>query len=432
MESKFLLLTLLLFGPSICLAREYKYGEWDYGPGPNGPANWGSVTGAAKCLGAKQSPIDINTAQTIEKDFSPFVFRNYNSNGRSGNARPTGMINTGKTVKISFEGHYLIKGGGLPSIYKLSHMQFHWGSHWVQGSEHKVDGQFFPAEFHLVHYDALQYPSYFDASTQPDGVAILGFFFSVGNHNGPWDAILNRPLHKVKYVGKKFDYTQQPFKLEALLPMNRLDKFYRYRGSLTAPGCYESVTWTVFRHPIEVSEEQLAALRTMTKLAPSQAGDGVHRKEDLILNNCRPVQESNWPQRKVYQSFNHTDVVSTGGDRIGHIGKDYYGQVYGTIGKREQYRMAKEVKKVLIMVVKMHLQTITIVKIPPVPDLITTPVVVAVTTRITMKAAVITMMSGFILLRPITAPRTTQVPLYTDHGTDGHWVKLYLLLAFFC
>ncbi|XP_072019487.1 LOW QUALITY PROTEIN: carbonic anhydrase 1-like [Amphiura filiformis] len=335
MARKLLLLTLHLFGPSICLAREYTYGKWDYGSGPNGPANWGRITGASKCLGANQSPIDINTAETVEKNFSPLLLRNYDNDGWSGNARPVEMTNTGKTVKITFEGHYLVTGGGLPGIYKLAHMQFHWGSHWIQGSEHKVDGQFFPAEFQLVHYDAVRYPSLFDAMTQPDGLAILDFssmlvtMVTVLVNTTQLGMPLNY-LSKVRYVGNTFDYTQQPFRLDSLLPMKHLDTFYRYRGSLTAPGCYESVIWTVFHHPIEISEEQLAVFRTMTKLAPSRSGVGAHRKEDLILDNCRPVQELNWPQRKVDQSFNHQGLVSTGGMGIGQNGQDYYGTIGGT------------------------------------------------------------------------------------------------------
>ena len=34
------------------------------------------------------------------------------------------------------------------------------------------------------------------------------------------------------------------------------DKFYKYQGSLTTPGCYESVTWFVMNsHPIITQDE---------------------------------------------------------------------------------------------------------------------------------------------------------------------------------
>ena len=41
-----------------------------------------------------------------------------------------------------------------------------------------------------------------------------------------------------------------------MLP-NSLEKFYRYSGSLTTPGCFESVTWTVFKDPVTISQDQV-------------------------------------------------------------------------------------------------------------------------------------------------------------------------------
>ena len=46
------------------------------------------------------------------------------------------------------------------------------------------------------------------------------------------------------------------FAMQDLLPKKR-DIFYRYSGSLTTPTCDQSVTWTVFKQPISLSEEQV-------------------------------------------------------------------------------------------------------------------------------------------------------------------------------
>jgi len=46
------------------------------------------------------------------------------------------------------------------------------------------------------------------------------------------------------------------FNLRQLLP-ETMDKFYRYKGSLTTPPCYESVTWTVFENKIKLSSDQV-------------------------------------------------------------------------------------------------------------------------------------------------------------------------------
>ena len=59
-------------------------------------------------------------------------------------------------------------------------------------------------------------------------------------------------------------------RLDQLLPnvMNPMqaDKFFVYEGSLTTPGCYESVTWIVFdTHPV-VTEGQVREISISFKI----------------------------------------------------------------------------------------------------------------------------------------------------------------------
>ena len=46
------------------------------------------------------------------------------------------------------------------------------------------------------------------------------------------------------------------FRFDSLLPANKT-KYFRYSGSLTTPSCKESVTWTVFRDAVNISQYQV-------------------------------------------------------------------------------------------------------------------------------------------------------------------------------
>lgn len=58
--------------------------------------------------------------------------------------------------------------------------------------------------------------------------------------------------------------------LSDLIPKEeKLRRYFRYLGSLTTPGCDETVVWTVFEEPIQLQEEQVcrAQLRVQTPTA---------------------------------------------------------------------------------------------------------------------------------------------------------------------
>ena len=54
------------------------------------------------------------------------------------------------------------------------------------------------------------------------------------------------------------------FPLEQLLPYD-LTSFYRYSGSLTTPPCHESVVWTVFYEPVQISKAQVEKITSSSK-----------------------------------------------------------------------------------------------------------------------------------------------------------------------
>ena len=47
----------------------------------------------------------------------------------------------------------MISGGGLEGFYRFSQINFHWGESSNVGSEHQINGEIFPMEVQLIHYN---------------------------------------------------------------------------------------------------------------------------------------------------------------------------------------------------------------------------------------------------------------------------------------
>ncbi|XP_005424514.1 carbonic anhydrase 4 [Geospiza fortis] len=280
----------LLFLAVLCLhilKTEAVVGHWCYQsqkcelPQCEGPAQWHQIY--EDCRGDRQSPVNIVTRNVVyEKSLKPLSFEGYDVKGSA----KWDMQNNGHTVKVALDASPKIGGGGLERKYKAVEFHFHWGLLTEQqilspGSEHSIDGEKYPMEFHIVHIreDASDVT---EAKKSPDGLAVLAFFVEAGEENKNYETLLS----KLKNIESKGGSAKvDPLPLSSLLPPEEdLERYYRYQGSLTTPDCYQGVIWTIFETPVQLSLRQLSQFAALHF-------DG--KNSTPMMENFRPAQPLN-------------------------------------------------------------------------------------------------------------------------------------------
>lgn len=224
--------------------------EWSY-KGDTGPAYWYELSEdfSACSSGGLQSPIDI--VDTKRSSIKPIKFFYYKSLRMA-------LENTGNTVTVDFgEGNDIIIG---KTSYKLQEIKFH------TPSEHTINGEQFPMEIEFLHISR----SHLGAN--------ISVFVNEGEENKYFKQI-------VKYLPKNkndFDvFFHKNLSPDYLLPKNR--EYYKYTGSLTTPPCTEGVGWFLLKEPINMSIEQINAIK------------------EAVGTNNRPIQPTN--NRNIRENF---------------------------------------------------------------------------------------------------------------------------------
>ncbi|XP_047378616.1 carbonic anhydrase 13 isoform X2 [Sciurus carolinensis] len=286
--------------------------SWGYGE-HNGPIHWNEFFPIAD--GDQQSPIEIKTKEVkYDSSLRPLSIKYDPSSAKI-------ISNSGHSFNVDFddtEDKSVLRGGPLTGSYRLRQFHLHWGSADDHGSEHMVDGVKYAAEgadvlawshlkqlqhpyqplpesgtpfshLHVVHWNSDKYPSFVEAAHEPDGLAVLGVFLQIGEHNSQLQKITDI-LDSIKEKGKQTRFTN--FDPLSLLPPSW--DYWTYPGSLTVPPLLESVTWIVLKQPINISSQQLAKFRSLLCTAEGEAAA-------FLLSNHRPPQPLKG--RKVRASF---------------------------------------------------------------------------------------------------------------------------------
>ncbi len=196
---------------------------WSY-EGKTGPKNWGNLSPDWSICGDGhyQSPIDIKggvpaTLGALTSSIKP---------------TPLSFGLDGPTFAVEYE-----KGSWVTvnnTRYEVLQFHFH------HTSEHTVNGSSFPMEAHVV----------MRSESSPHADAVLGTFIEAGAEN----AMLNQFWSQLPRSGKK-KVNPVPVNVGDLLPQDK--SYYMYEGSMTTPGCPQSVRWFVFQTPVQASEAQI-------------------------------------------------------------------------------------------------------------------------------------------------------------------------------
>lgn len=253
--------------------------SWGYGL-RNGPQTWNYSYPIAES--PRQSPIDIDDSRSLYDVRLSHNLLHFKYEFE----REIQIVNTGHSIEARVSNNSVVRGGPLQHTYRLVQFHLHWGSE-ERGSEHTIDGKQYAAELHLVHYNCDKYRSFSSAMSKPDGLCVVAVMIQTGGEHTGFRTI-SQHLKKLTQPGSKCNISTC-FSPYYLLPENTRS-FWAYKGSLTTPPLYESVTWIVFQDPIALSDEQFSQLR---QLRDSDGGP--------MQNNFRPPRDLGG--RKVRKTF---------------------------------------------------------------------------------------------------------------------------------
>ncbi|VDO60238.1 unnamed protein product [Haemonchus placei] len=215
-----------------------------------GPDFWGLVNRDWRMCtaGQMQSPVNIDPTQLL---FDPHLERisidDINVEATFENIGQLPIITINET--LSKNSINITGGPALPYRYRLHQISVHFGQpDGERGSEHTVD------RVQLLAYNIDLYTNYSQAVTQPRGLLAIAVIVDIGT-------VTEVTLRRLTVASQSITYKGMRTTLRQLHPAGLLPRthhYVTYEGSLTIPGCQETVTWIIMNNPIYITREDVS------------------------------------------------------------------------------------------------------------------------------------------------------------------------------
>lgn len=156
-------------------------------------------------------------------------------------------------------------GAGLNYPYKFEAFYLKFDVNSASGSEHLINSHSYAAELQFMAYNSHLYKSYSEAQQKPNGLLGISVLINESPENttadnktmaagSPLDNLLVDRLDWLRFRG---DSTLvKGFNLSSLLADP--EHFVGYDGSLTTPGCHESVSWLILNKPLAITQSNVS------------------------------------------------------------------------------------------------------------------------------------------------------------------------------
>ncbi|XP_052821636.1 putative carbonic anhydrase-like protein 1 isoform X3 [Octopus bimaculoides] len=232
---------------------------WRY-EGISGPEYWGKINPDWTLCekGKQQSPVDIDPRSLVyDPNLRPFKMEKKRIDAM--------LMNTGRDVTMAIRedpsNYITILTGPFSYRFRIYQLKIHFGTVDNAGSEHTIGGQSFAAEIHLIAYNTDLYDNYTSALASPHGIVAIAIFAMLSEKTGNEFDVIGKEFENIRFKGEKRNISQ--VLLADIIP--KTDHYMTYEGSLTQPGCQETVTWIILNKPIYVTKIQRKQVNNTTQ-----------------------------------------------------------------------------------------------------------------------------------------------------------------------